>query len=496
VTASRGIPDRRRPHTAAGRRDVAAVIEQDDQGILTKWPIEAEALFGWTAAEAIGRSSNILVPVRNHARNVAALKAMAVGPDSQTHVRIITAIHRDGHEFPVEFTMTVSADPEGRRLVGAARRIAPQGRATDIAFTGANDRFRTMLDQIEDLCSVVDLRGRYLFVNEAFCRTFGRTKEEVLGTTFSASMAPEFAKDFLDVYMRVYKTGEPNRGFEFQHSAPDGSPRFFEQSVSLERDAEGSPIGFLAIIRDVTARKQAEREAARARESAEAANKAKSEFLANMSHEIRTPMNGIIGMTQLALDTDLTAFQQECLTTVRSSAESLLTILNDILDFSKIESRKLELESVPFTLADMVSDAMKPLAVQADRKGLEMIADIAPDVPAVIVGDPVRLKQVLTNLVGNAVKFTTHGHVVLSVRAQAKREDSVRLSFAVTDTGIGIPTEKHATIFESFSQADGSTTVRGHGPRPRDFVDPRSPDGRHNPTRKRTRQRQHVSVHD
>lgn len=250
---------------------------------------------------------------------------------------------------------------------------------------------------------------------------------------------------------------------EYRIRAKDGSYKWVLSRGQALWDEQGKPVRLVGSHTEITARKLAEENLRQAKQDAEAASRAKSDFLANMSHEIRTPLTAIIGMTQLVLDTELTAEQDECLKTVRSSAEALLSLVNDILDFSKIEAGKLGFETIDFSLRDILDDAMRTLSLRAHEKGLELACSVPSDVPDSLAGDPARLRQIVVNLVGNAIKFTSQGEVALNVEVERENGDSIVLHFFVKDTGIGIPHDKQRLIFEVFAQADTSMSRKYGG---------------------------------
>ena len=322
----------------------------------------------------------------------------------------------------------------------------------------------------------VDKTGNITYANNRAEQILGLVKEKITSRTYDAplwnhtdldgSPLPDEKQPFNIVKRSL------NTVLNIQHGItwPDGTVVILSINASPIKDNHGKFNGMVASIEDITKQKQAEKALALAKQQAEAANQAKSEFLANMSHEIRTPMNGVIGMTELLLDTDLTEEQLRYAETIQSSGEALLSLINDILDFSKIEAGQLSMELLDFDLQSLMDDMGAAFALRAHEKGLEFIPFIDPDVPVLLRGDPGRLRQILTNLVGNALKFTERGEVVIKVEpveanadSTPTREPNVLLRFTVRDTGVGIPGDKIGMLFDKFSQVDASTTRKFGG---------------------------------
>jgi PAS domain S-box-containing protein len=291
----------------------------------------------------------------------------------------------------------------------------------------------------------------------------GYSSEELMTLDIRDYMDASNADLVEQAYQCIFSTGEPNRSLQYQITTKNGQHRFIESAVNLRRDEAGRPEGFRAIARDITYRKEAELELAWAKERAEAATRAKSEFLANMSHEIRTPMNGIIGMYGLLQGTPLSAEQSDFVETGKRSAESLLGIINDILDLSKMEAGKQDIETLDFDLRDTIDDLVTAPARLAQEMRLELIYSIHPDVPSLLRGDPARLRQVILNLLLNAIKFTPEGEVSLFVSLEKETERQVTIRFTVNDTGIGISKADQARLFRSFHQVDASSTRKYGG---------------------------------
>jgi PAS domain S-box-containing protein len=457
-----------------------AIVTMDVSGDILNWNPRAEVIFGWSATEVSGRSlAETIIPPRlraAHQKGIETFLSTGSGPILDRRIEV-TALRRDGSEFPIELAVTVLQLDEGITFTAFIADISERKRA-DAALRDLSTFQKAMLDSAGHAIISATPDGIVRVFNPAAEALLGYTAEEMIGKQtpalfhdpdevaarahhFSAELGVTIEPGF-EVFVAKARRGLPNE-HEWTYIRKDGTRLTVLLNITAIRNADGQITSFLGIASDITPLKIVERELITAKNAAETASIAKSQFLANMSHEIRTPMNGVLGLAALLQQTPLTPKQQRLTDTIVRSGRSLLDIINDILDFSKIEAGKLELEHTDFHLRMLIDDVLELFAAPAHQKHLELIGDVADTVPAFVKGDPARLRQVLINLIGNAIKFTAQGEVVLSVVSIAEAEDHSVLCFSVKDSGIGITPQALRSIFQPFSQADGSTTRKYGG---------------------------------
>ncbi|TDY35984.1 response regulator [Janthinobacterium sp. 75] len=416
---------------------------------------------GFSAADSMGKNVLQFIDARDRERAGIGLAQLLAGQvDTMRHeARYVT---KDGNVRWVDVCARAERDGQGR-LAGITgsltditeRRLAARDLQHNLNFVDA------LIETIPIPLYLKDVQGRYLRANRAFCAFFDLAQTDILGMTMADILPQQGAQQVIlhDCHL-LQDQGKQT----FEDRLTIGTRQvdvLFSKAALLKSD--GSLLGLVGTIVDISSQKAAERALLLAKEVAESASRSKSEFLANMSHEIRTPMNGILGMTDLVLDSELDVHQRKYLEIVKASADALLCIINDILDFSKIEAGMLTLESIPFNLRQLMQETMRAQAMRAQAKGLELVLDVDPALPQTLLGDPGRLRQVLTNLAGNAIKFTPRGEVTVSAQLRACADGMAQVQLCVRDTGIGIAADMQEAVFDAFQQEDGSTTRRFGG---------------------------------
>jgi two-component system sensor histidine kinase/response regulator len=449
-----------------------AIVATNPNGVITLFNSGAERMLGYTAAEMVGKQTpgifHLASEIEARARTLSERLGRPVRDHDVFHGETEelewTYVRKDGTHLIASVSINAVLDAQGN-IMGYL------GIAQDITKRKESESKLQLLTERLSLATSVAALGVWEWDVANSSMSWDDTMAEIYGFSLKQESPYEQWKNAVypedlpaaEGALKKVMDEKGRAAVDFRIKRRDGAIRYLSAAEGVVLDEGGNVSKIIGVNIDVTTRRKVEADLQRAKDDAEAANRAKSEFLANMSHEIRTPMNGIMGMTELVLDTELDAEQREYLNLAKMSADSLLSLINDILDYSKIEAGKLEIDAIGFNLGDCLGDTMKTLSLRAHQKGLELAFEIEPNVPDALIGDPGRVRQIVLNLVGNAIKFTEVGEVVLSVQSMTHVGDELQLRFTVTDTGIGILPEKQATIFEAFEQADGSMTRKYGG---------------------------------
>ncbi|MDO3386369.1 transporter substrate-binding domain-containing protein [Gilvimarinus sp. SDUM040013] len=432
------------------------IVATDSEGTILMINKRAQELFGYEWSELTQRSIEVLFcpqskkPYQDYCNAYVNAQGNAVAGEG----RELLALTKFENRVPVEISISLIEAETGAMIITSLRDITARKKA-EKALAESRKLLQSVLDNSPALIYLKDREGRYMLVNKVWEQVMQLDHDFALNKTDFDLQPKEDAERFRMADLEAIEQGETIQLEETLHNT-DGSVSTYITYKFPVYDVDGEFLALGGVSTDIT-------ELVKAREQANDANRAKSDFLANMSHEIRTPMNAIIGMSYLALQTELSPRQEDYVNKINSAANALLGIINDILDFSKIEAGKLELETIPFSLEETISNLASLMQVKVQEKDLEFLIDLDPEVPSGLEGDPLRLGQILINLVNNAVKFTESGEIVIGIGVKEWLEDSVVLQFSVSDTGIGMTPAQVANLFQSFSQADASTTRKYGG---------------------------------
>ena len=450
-------------------------IATDANGVIQIFNVGAERMLGYTASDVMNKLTPADISdsqeLTTRAQMLSAELGTPITPGFEAlvfkasrgieDIYELTFIRKDGSRLPAVMSVTALRDAQdgiiGYLLIGTDNSARKQ--AADALRENA-DLLRTI--HLHSIVSVANRAGRITDVNDTFCAISGYSRKELLGQTHHIINSGVHDRAFWTAMWKSIASGKSWRG-EICNRSKEGSLYWVDSIIVPFMDEDGHPSKFLSIRNDITAAKQQEKQLREETENAKVANGAKSDFLANMSHEIRTPLNAIIGMTYLASRSDPSQKQHSYLTKISGAAQSLLSLTNDILDFSKIEAGKLQLENIPFSLDKVLSNLNDIVSHRAEQKGLAIVFSVGRDLPRNLTGDPLRLSQVLINLLNNAIKFTEQGEIVVRVVAGDLVADRVQMRISVRDTGIGMTAEQIANLFQSFNQADPSITRKFGG---------------------------------